>query len=105
MKQAEIEVPLVVSPARLSPRTLGTVALAAGLVALTAVLAGSTSWMIPGAALAVWSLSGWAIYFRSAAPDRVTAALGAVLLLSAAAATLVVLSGLYLLALGPSWIL
>ena len=105
MKEAEIEVPLVVSPARLSPTTLGTTALAAGLVALTAVLAGASSWMILGAALAVWSVCGWAIYFRPHTPDRITAVLGAVLLLSAATATLVVLSGLYLLALGPSWIL
>lgn len=105
MKEAELQVPLTVSPAALSPRTLGTIALTVGLVALAAVAAGSSSWILLAAALAVWSLCGWAIYFRRGPQDPITATLGFVLLLSAAVAALIALSGLYLGALGPSWIL
>jgi len=83
----------------------GAAGLAAGLIALALVMAGSSSWMALGAALVVWTLCGWAIYFRPPSPVPVVAALGNLLLLSAATAALAVLSGLYLLFLGPSWIL
>jgi len=105
VKETQLQVPLTLAPAGPSPRTLGATAFAAGLIALSVSASGSPSWILLGAALAVWSFCGWAIYFRRRSLDRVSATLGSVLLLSAAAAALVVLSGLYLLALGPSWIL
>ena len=89
----------------LSPRALGITALIAGVVAFGAVAIGSSSWILLGAALTVWSLCGWAIYFRPNPGTRLRAALGTVMFLSAAVAALLTLSGLYLLALGPSWIL
>jgi hypothetical protein len=102
---AETQVRSTPSRAGLSPQSLGAIALAAGVAALTAAIAGSASWILLAAALAVWSICGWALYFRSRPSRQVVATLGTVLLLSAAIAALVALSGLYLLALGPSWIL
>ncbi|HEU4747018.1 MAG TPA: hypothetical protein VFS56_00855 [Gemmatimonadaceae bacterium] len=81
----------------------GLLGLAAGLVALIAVVMGSQSWMLLGSAVVVWTLSGWAIYVGPRPRQREMAILGSLLLLSAAAAALVVLSGLYLRILGPSW--
>jgi hypothetical protein len=53
----------------------------------------------------VWIVCGWSVYFRFAPSDSVVARLGVVLLASAGLIAIAVLSGLYLLALGPSWIL
>ncbi len=89
----------------LSARTLGAIGLAVGLIALIAAVLGSPSWMLLGTALVVWILCGWGLFFRAGARDRRMAALGSVLLLSAALAALAVLSGVYMIALGPSWIL
>jgi hypothetical protein len=61
--------------------------------------------MVMAIALILWIVCGWSIYFRSARPESAVARLGAVLLASAGIAALAVLSGLYLLVLGPSWIL
>ena len=83
----------------------GSFGLVSGAIALASVVAGSTSWMILGVALVIWILAGWAIYFGSRPLPPAMAALGSLLLVSAAAAALAVLSGLYLLVLGPSWIL
>lgn len=89
----------------LPPWALGSLGLAAGAIALAAVLLGSPPAILLGVAAVVWILSGWAIYFRHAPRHPGMVALGSLLLFSAAAAALVVLSGLYLLFLGPSWIL
>ena len=89
----------------LSPRTAGVIALIDGVIALTAVAFGRASWMLMGIALIVWIMCGWSIYFPPPPSQRAVAVLGAVLLVSAAIAALAVLSGLYLLVLGPSWIL
>ena len=102
---AEAQFPWAESAVGISQRKLATIALVAGLVALTTVIAGSSSWILLGAALSVWSFCGWAIYFRPQPRQRAAAVLGSVLLVSAITAALAVLSGLYLLALGPSWIL
>jgi hypothetical protein len=75
------------------------------MLALTVVVLGSSSWMILGTLLAVWIACGWAIYFRPRPRQPLIAALGSVLLWSAALVALAVLTGVYLLALGPSWIL
>jgi hypothetical protein len=58
-----------------------------------------------GIALIVWIMCGWSIYFRPPPAQRLVAVLGTLLLVSAGIAALAVLSGLYLLVLGPSWIL
>lgn len=105
MIAAEAQVPLTESPIGLSQRKLATIALAAGVVAFTAVVAGSSSWILLGAALSVWSACGWAMYFRPRPRHPVAAVLGYVLLASTLSAAFAVLSALYLLALGPSWIL
>ena len=105
MIAAETQVRLTDSRGGLSPQSLGAISFAAGVVALAAAVAGSASWILLGAALAVWSICGWAMFFRARPNQRTVAILGSVLLLSAAIAALVAISGLYLLALGPSWIL
>ena len=105
MIAAEAQVHLTDAPVLMSQRKLGTVALAAGVVALTAVIAGVSSWILLGAALSVWSFCGWAIYFRPRPRQRAAILLGFALLASAITAALAVISALYLLALGPSWIL
>ncbi|MEO7823183.1 MAG: hypothetical protein ABIS15_06215 [Gemmatimonadaceae bacterium] len=87
------------------PRTLGAVALLDGIFALTVVVLGSPSWILLGSLLVVWIVCGWAIYFRPRPRQPLIAALGSVLLWSAALVALAVLTGVYLLALGPSWIL
>jgi hypothetical protein len=89
----------------LSPRSLGAIGLVSGLIGLAAVVLGFPSWMLLGTALVVWILSGWALFFRPGPDQPLVAAFGSFLVLSAAAAALAVLVGLYLLALGPSWIL
>ena len=89
----------------LSPRAAGVIALVDGIVTLAAVALGSGSWILMGIALIVWIMCGWSIYFRPQPSQRVVAVLGTLLLVSAGIAALAVLSGLYLLVLGPSWIL
>lgn len=88
-----------------SPRTLGIIALVDGIFALALVVSGSSSWILLGTLLVVWIVCGWAIYFRPRPRQPLIAALGSVMLWSAALAALTVLAGVYLLALGPSWIL
>ena len=88
-----------------SPRTLGAIALIDGVLALTAVALGSASWILLGTAVVVWIVCGWAIHFRPRPSQPLVAALGSVLLWSAVLAAVVVLTGVYLLALRPSWIL
>ncbi len=106
VEAAETPVPVFTeSHSSIPAWTLGAVGLAAGLMALIAVLTGSPSWMLLGCAVVVWATCGWAIYFRPRPRQHLVAALGSLLLASAALAALAVLSGLYLLALGPSWIL
>jgi ABC-type sulfate transport system permease component len=61
--------------------------------------------MLLGTALVVWILSGWAIFFQTAPRRPVISALGTIMFASALAAAVAVLAGLYLAALGPSWIL
>ncbi len=103
---AKTPFPVSTEPPRgLSPRALGVIGLGSGLTALTIVVMGSSSWILLGTALVVWILCGWAIFFRPRPRHALVEALGLVLLLSAAVAALAVLSGVYLLALGPSWIL
>ena len=106
MRSAEAYVPSRPQPVwALSPRAAGVIALVDGLVALGAVAVGRASWIVMGLALIVWTLCGWSIYFRPQPSQRAVAVLGTVLLVSAGIAALAVLSGLYLLVLGPSWIL
>lgn len=106
MRAAEAYVPGRAQPVwALSPRRAGVIALVDGAVALTAVALGRASWILMGIALIVWIMCGWSIYFRPEPRPHVVAALGTVLLVSAGIAALAVLSGLYLLVLGPSWIL
>ena len=89
----------------LSPEALGVAGLASGVLALGAVILGFPSWMLLGATLVVWALSGWALFFQPNPRPRLVSALGAFLVLSAALTAFAVLAGLYLRALGPSWIL
>jgi len=88
-----------------SPQVLGSIGLAAGLIAMALVILGASSWMLLGIALVVWILAGWALFFLPKPRQPVVAALGSFLLLSAAAAAVAVLLGLYLVMLGPSWVL
>ena len=89
----------------LSSKSAGVLALADGALTLGIVVVGRASWILMAIALTVWIVCGWSIYFRSAPRESAVARLGVVLLASAAIAALAVLSGLYLLVLGPSWIL
>jgi hypothetical protein len=89
----------------LSPRALGAAGLLSGFIALAAVVLGFPSWMLLGTTLVVWVLSGWALFFQPDPRAPLVSALGAFLVLSAVAMALAVLGGLYLRALGPSWIL
>ena len=89
----------------LSSPAAGVIALVDGAVALAAVATGRASWILMGIAVIVWIMCGWSIYFRPAPRQPALAVLGTVLLVSAGIAALTVLSGLYLLVLGPSWIL
>jgi hypothetical protein len=88
-----------------SSRAAGVVALADGVITLAAVAFGRSSWILMGIALVVWIMCGWSIYFQPRPTHPAVALLGTALLISAGIAALVVLSGLYLLVLGPSWIL
>lgn len=90
---------------RVPPRILGAVGLGTGVLALLVVVLGASSWMLLGTALLLWILSGWALYFLPKPHQPVVAALGSFLLFSAALAATAVLLGLYLVVLGPSWIL
>jgi len=104
----EADTPLALLDTRRPPLpqwVLGTLGLVSGVIALTSVVVESASWMKLGAALVIWILSGWAIYFGGRPRQSPMARLGALLLISAAAAALAVLSGVYLRVLGPSWIL
>lgn len=105
MKAAETQFSLTTHRAGLSQQALGRIALAAGVIALIAAATDKASWILLGAALAIWSVCGWAIYFRPRPRHPVAATLGSVLLISGVIAALAALSGIYLLALGPSWIL
>ena len=106
MRDAETQLSFHVASRRALPHWApGSFGLMSGLIALAAVILESASWMVLGVALVIWILSGWAIYFGSRPLQPPIAALGSLLLISAAAAALAVLSGLYLLVLGPSWIL
>lgn len=87
-----------------SPRALGATGLGAGLIALATVVLGSTSWMLLGTAHVAWILSGWALFVGPNPRRPVVAALGSFLLLSATVAAFAVLVGVYLAALGPSWV-
>jgi hypothetical protein len=89
----------------LSSKAAGVIALIDGLLTLGVVAVGRASWMLMATALIVWIVCGWSIYFRYAPRDSLVAKLGVVLLASASIAAIAVLSGLYLLVLGPSWIL
>ncbi len=88
-----------------SPRVLGGIGLASGVIAFTAVTLGFPSWILLGASLVVWALTGWGLFFQPNPRRPLLSALGALLVLSAVAAAFIVLSGLYMRALGPSWIL
>jgi hypothetical protein len=106
MRAAEVYVPSRAEPAwALSPQAAGVIALIDGIVTLAAVAFGADSWILMGIAVIVWIMCGWSIYFRPQPSQRVVALLGTLLLVSAGIAALTVLSGLYLLVLGPSWIL
>jgi hypothetical protein len=89
----------------MSPRALGFIGLAAGSIALAGVILGASSWMLLGTALVLWILAGWALFFLPKPRQPIVAALGSFLLLSAAVTALAVLAKLYLVALGPSWVL
>jgi len=89
----------------LSSPAAGAIALADGVMTLTAVALSRASWILMGIALIVWIICGWSIYFRPRPEQPVVALLGSVLLASAGVVALGVLSALYLLVLGPSWIL
>jgi hypothetical protein len=89
----------------LSSKSAGVVALADGALTLGIVVVGRASWMLLAIALTVWIICGWSIYFRSAPRESGVARLGVVLLVTAGIAALAVLSEVYLLVLGPSWIL
>jgi hypothetical protein len=106
MRAAEAYAPSRAQPVwALSPRTAGVIALVDGIITLIAVALGSDSWILMGIALIVWIMCGWSIYFRPQPAQRVVAMLGTLLLVSAGIAALAVLFRLYLLLLGPSWIL
>lgn len=106
MQAAEAYLPSRPQPVwSLPSRAAGVIALLDGVIVLAVVALGSPSWIFMGIGLFVWIICGWSIYFRPRPGQPLIAALGTVLLVSAGIAALTVLSGLYLLVLGPSWIL
>jgi len=90
---------------RHSPPTLRLLGIGSGLVALAAVLLGAGSWILLGSMFVIWCYAGWAIFFGERA--RIAPAMLAaeyVLVASGLIVALGVLTGLYLIALGPSWV-
>jgi len=90
---------------RYSPGSLAAVGLGSGALALGAALIGIRSWIVPGAAFVLWIFSGCALFFRTKPTSRLVSISALFLLLSGTLVALAVLVGLYLLALGPSWVL
>jgi hypothetical protein len=90
---------------RISPRALGAMGLGSGLIGLLAVGLGIGSWMVLGAAFVVWCVSGWRLFFANSGDDRRVRLLGYVFLSTALLVGAAIVLKLYLVALGPAWIL
>ncbi len=88
-----------------APRRLAAVGGGSGAIALAAALLGVRSWIVPAAAFALWLFSGCALFFRARPTSRLVSIAALFLLMSGIVVALAVIVGLYLLALGPSWVL
>lgn len=88
-----------------SPGFLGALSLGTGAAALAVVLSNFGSSIVLGALMVPWILCGRGLFVDPGNTSRANQLIGNVLFWSAAATALVVLSELYMLALGPSWIL
>jgi hypothetical protein len=86
-----------------SVRTIGVIGLTSGVVALVAQRLAIGSWLVPGAAFVVWSLSGWRLFFNDARKSRPVRALGYVILSSGVVVAGAIVLKLYLAALGSAW--
>lgn len=89
---------------RFSPEALAAVGLASGALAFAAALVGIRSWMLPGSALALWLFSGCGLFFRTEPTSRAVSVAAFLLVVSGVLVAVGVLVGLYLVALGPSWV-
>lgn len=92
-------------PIRMSPQALGVVGLGSGLSGLVAVWVGMGSWMVLGAAFVIWCFSGWRLFFADSSNERVVRVLGYVFLSTGLLVVAGIVLKLYLVALGPPWIL
>lgn len=88
-----------------SKRAVGITSIVSGLTALIATLTGRASWILLGACYVAWCYSGWGLYFAGRSFSGRLRMLEYVLVATGVAAALAVASALYLLALGPSWLL
>jgi hypothetical protein len=90
---------------RMSRAELCATAAASGIVALAASALGRASWILLAGCYVVWCFSGWAILFRSPAPQRSAAwrALQVVVVGSATCVSAALFIGAFFWALGPSW--
>lgn len=90
---------------RISPWALGAAGLGSGLFALVAVRLGVGSWMVLGSAFVIWCLSGWRFYFADSPSQRNVRILGYIFLSTGLLVGAAILAKIYLVALGPPWIL
>jgi hypothetical protein len=90
---------------RMSRRALGAVGLGSGLIGLVAVRLGVGSWMVLGTAFVAWSFSGWQLFFADSGNHRAMRILGKIFLSTGLLVAAAILLKIYLMALGPAWVL
>lgn len=89
-----------------SPRVLGAIAAAAGVVALAAVVLGIGDWTLLTACYLVWSFAVWGLVFGPAhPPTRRWRAVELFIVVSDTVLAIALGIGLFFLALGPRWML
>jgi hypothetical protein len=74
-------------------------------VGLTAVRLGVGSWIVLGLAFVVWCLSGWRLFFAGSQDNRAVRVLGYIFLSTGLLVAAAIVVKLYLVVLGPPWIL
>jgi hypothetical protein len=88
-----------------SLRTARIAALVSGLTALVATLTGTASWTLFGVCYVAWCYSGWVLYFAGRASSGKLRMLELLMAATGLIAAFGIAAHVYLLALGPAWIL
>jgi hypothetical protein len=89
----------------LSRRALGAVGLGSGLLGLVAVEVGAGSWIVLGTAFVAWSFAGWQLFFADSRNHQTVRILGKIFLSTGLLVAAAILLKIYLIALGPAWVL